>query len=257
MNARCSPCRTLTARQRVDQAVVDYAVRIARATRDWPGIAMGAGSRGPIALVRAAKAAALIAARSFVMPDDVKRGRAYGATAPPHRALRRRPARRPQGSTICCAAILDATAAPRAVSRSDVRPRAPVADADRASSPSSAAMLRRRCAFTRPPRPSSHAPPSARRGMLALFAASLCRLLLSVSIGRARPSTLRRRLPHAFAIGCAGNGAGEHRRIQADSRAPRPATSELRRSDARDSGRLPLRFRGGAAASTRLLDIRS
>jgi MoxR-like ATPase len=62
----------LTARQRVDTAVVDYAVRIARATRDWPGISMGAGSRGPIALVRAAKAAALIAARPFVVPDDVK-----------------------------------------------------------------------------------------------------------------------------------------------------------------------------------------
>ena len=42
--------QTLGARQRVDTAVVDYAVRIARATRDWPGIAIGAGSRGPIAL---------------------------------------------------------------------------------------------------------------------------------------------------------------------------------------------------------------
>jgi MoxR-like ATPase len=64
--------QTLAARQRVDAAVVDYAVRIARATRDWPGIAIGAGSRGPIALIRAAKAAALLAARSFVTPDDVK-----------------------------------------------------------------------------------------------------------------------------------------------------------------------------------------
>jgi MoxR-like ATPase len=64
--------QTLAARQRVDAAVVDYAVRIARATRNWPGIAIGAGSRGPIALVRAAKAAALLAARSFVTPDDVK-----------------------------------------------------------------------------------------------------------------------------------------------------------------------------------------
>jgi MoxR-like ATPase len=64
--------QTLTARQQVDPAVVDYAVRIARATRDWPGIAMGAGSRGPIALVRAAKAVALMDARSFVIPDDIK-----------------------------------------------------------------------------------------------------------------------------------------------------------------------------------------
>src|SRR5712664_875387 len=55
--------QNLTARQHVDQAVVDYAVRIARATREWPGIAMGAGSRGAIALVRAAKAVALMDAR--------------------------------------------------------------------------------------------------------------------------------------------------------------------------------------------------
>ena len=64
--------QTLTGRQRVDPAVVDYAVRIARATREWPGIAMGSGSRGPIALVRAAKALALMDARSFVTPDDIK-----------------------------------------------------------------------------------------------------------------------------------------------------------------------------------------
>jgi MoxR-like ATPase len=64
--------QTLTARQRVDPAVIDYAVRIARATREWPGIAMGSGSRGPIALVRAAKAMALMDARSFVVPDDIK-----------------------------------------------------------------------------------------------------------------------------------------------------------------------------------------
>jgi MoxR-like ATPase len=33
---------------------------------------MGSGSRGAIALVRAAKAAALMNARSFATPDDVK-----------------------------------------------------------------------------------------------------------------------------------------------------------------------------------------
>lgn len=64
--------QSLTASQQVESSVVDYAVRITRATREWPGIAMGAGSRGPIALVRAAKAAALMDARSFVIPDDIK-----------------------------------------------------------------------------------------------------------------------------------------------------------------------------------------
>ena len=63
----------LVARQTVDASVVDYAVRLARATRDWPGLAIGAGSRGPIALVRAARAAALLQGRDFVLPDDVKR----------------------------------------------------------------------------------------------------------------------------------------------------------------------------------------
>jgi MoxR-like ATPase len=63
----------LVARQRVDEQVVDYAVRIVRATREWPGLAIGAGSRGALALVRGARAAALRAARTFVTPDDVKR----------------------------------------------------------------------------------------------------------------------------------------------------------------------------------------
>jgi MoxR-like ATPase len=63
----------IAAQQRVDESVVDYAVRIARATREWPGLAMGAGSRGAISLVRAARVTALIAGREFVTPDDIKR----------------------------------------------------------------------------------------------------------------------------------------------------------------------------------------
>jgi MoxR-like ATPase len=69
---------TVLALQRVaasltlDDAVLDYAVRIVRATRTWSGVAAGAGPRGCIALVRAARAAALIAGRNFVTPDDVK-----------------------------------------------------------------------------------------------------------------------------------------------------------------------------------------
>jgi MoxR-like ATPase len=53
--------------------VVDYAVRIARATRDWPGLSSGAGPRGTMALVRAARAAALMEGRDFITPDDVAR----------------------------------------------------------------------------------------------------------------------------------------------------------------------------------------
>jgi MoxR-like ATPase len=101
----------LVARQRVDSAVVDYAVRIARATRDWPGIAVGSGSRGPIALVRAAKAAALMAARSFVLPDDVKQ---VALAALRHRiALSSDALLDGRQADELLAAILDATAAPR------------------------------------------------------------------------------------------------------------------------------------------------
>jgi MoxR-like ATPase len=56
----------------VDEQVAAYAVRIARTTRDWPGIALGAGPRGSIALLRAARAMALLAGRDYVLPDDVK-----------------------------------------------------------------------------------------------------------------------------------------------------------------------------------------
>jgi MoxR-like ATPase len=59
--------------QRVDDQVVDYAVRIVRATRETAGLALGAGSRGAISLVRGARAYALMDGRNFVTPDDIKR----------------------------------------------------------------------------------------------------------------------------------------------------------------------------------------
>ena len=62
----------LTARIRVDDSVANYAVRLVRATRDWAGIAIGAGPRGSIALVRLARAMALLAGRDYVTPDDIK-----------------------------------------------------------------------------------------------------------------------------------------------------------------------------------------
>jgi MoxR-like ATPase len=58
---------------RVDPQVLDYAVRLARATRGAPGLAMGAGTRGAIALVRAARATAHLQGRDYATPDDVKR----------------------------------------------------------------------------------------------------------------------------------------------------------------------------------------
>jgi MoxR-like ATPase len=62
----------IVAQIRVDDAVANYAVRLARATRNWPGIALGAGPRGSIALIRFARAMALMAGRDYVTPADVK-----------------------------------------------------------------------------------------------------------------------------------------------------------------------------------------
>lgn len=62
----------LISRLVVAPAVRDYAVRLVRETRSWRGIAMGAGPRASIALVRVARVAALFQGRGFVTPDDVK-----------------------------------------------------------------------------------------------------------------------------------------------------------------------------------------
>jgi MoxR-like ATPase len=64
--------QSLVARQHMDDRVAEYAVALVRATRERSGIAVGAGSRGAIALVRAARACALLAGRDFVTPDDIK-----------------------------------------------------------------------------------------------------------------------------------------------------------------------------------------
>ncbi len=65
--------QALAAAVTMDDAVQDYVVRIVRTTRTWNGVAAGAGPRGGIALVRAARACALMDGRGFATPDDVKR----------------------------------------------------------------------------------------------------------------------------------------------------------------------------------------
>ena len=59
-------------RVEVAREVLEYAVAIVRETRHWPGITAGAGPRGSLALIRAARAGALLDGRAFVTPDDVK-----------------------------------------------------------------------------------------------------------------------------------------------------------------------------------------
>ena len=71
-------------RVHIDTALADYAVAIVRASRQWPGIYIGAGPRASIALLRAGQAAAVIAGRDFVVPDDIKR---FAAPVMRHRIL--------------------------------------------------------------------------------------------------------------------------------------------------------------------------
>ena len=56
----------------IDDQIVDYAVRIVRATRESTAIRQGAGPRASIAMVRCARVSAVLNGRNFVLPDDVK-----------------------------------------------------------------------------------------------------------------------------------------------------------------------------------------
>ncbi len=56
----------------LDEQVLDYAVRLVRSTRSWPGLALCAGPRASIALVRGGRARALLRGGEFVIPDDIK-----------------------------------------------------------------------------------------------------------------------------------------------------------------------------------------
>ncbi len=57
----------------VGEAVGTYLLSIVRATRSHEDLRLGASPRASLALMRAARALALIEGRSFVRPDDIKR----------------------------------------------------------------------------------------------------------------------------------------------------------------------------------------
>ena len=61
-----------TAQVRVEEGIARYAVQLVRATREVQGLALGSGPRGALALVRSARAWALMEGRDFVVPNDVK-----------------------------------------------------------------------------------------------------------------------------------------------------------------------------------------
>jgi MoxR-like ATPase len=96
---------------RVDEKVLDYAVRIVRTTRSWPGLSSGSGPRGAIALVRAARATALMDNRDFITPDDIKQ---HALPALRHRVMLA-PDAQLEGREVSelLAGVLDSVEAPR------------------------------------------------------------------------------------------------------------------------------------------------
>jgi MoxR-like ATPase len=56
----------------VEQALFSYIVQIARRTRDWPSLSLGASPRAAVSLMGVAKAFAAMDGRDYVIPDDVK-----------------------------------------------------------------------------------------------------------------------------------------------------------------------------------------
>src|SRR5918998_2028372 len=57
----------------VDDALVDYLMRVVTATRDSEVLDLGVSPRGTLALFRAAQALALTDGRDYCVPDDIKR----------------------------------------------------------------------------------------------------------------------------------------------------------------------------------------
>jgi MoxR-like ATPase len=104
-------CRGLVDGVRVAPEVRDYIAAISRATREDPAFVLGASPRATVALMRAARAGAVLDGREYVTPDDVK------ARAPA--VLRHRMTLAPEleveGRTTddVLAAVLTRTAAPK------------------------------------------------------------------------------------------------------------------------------------------------
>jgi len=92
---------------KVEPALFSYIVQIARRTRDWPSLSLGASPRAAISVMIVARAIAALDARDYVIPDDVK------AAAPP--VLRHRVVLKPEADLEGLTADLIITDVLRAV----------------------------------------------------------------------------------------------------------------------------------------------
>jgi MoxR-like ATPase len=73
----CSPAGWLDAQRATETvavapAIAEYAVALCRASRSASGVRLGASPRAAIWLIRSAQAHAVLSARTYVTPDDVK-----------------------------------------------------------------------------------------------------------------------------------------------------------------------------------------
>ncbi|MFA9200839.1 MAG: AAA family ATPase [Cypionkella sp.] len=95
----------------VAEAIVDYVVRLVRATRESADLASGASPRAAVALAGAARARAALEGRDYVVPDDVK----ALATAVLRHRLILSPAAEIEGRLIedLVAGLVERTEAPR------------------------------------------------------------------------------------------------------------------------------------------------
>jgi MoxR-like ATPase len=69
---QCRLLRAAVERVRVATEVQEYIANVVRATREEPALTLGGSPRATVALFRISRAAALLAGRDFVTPDDVK-----------------------------------------------------------------------------------------------------------------------------------------------------------------------------------------
>jgi MoxR-like ATPase len=58
---------------RIEPELTTYILTLARRTREWPTLLLGASPRAAVSLMRVAQAAAAFDGRDYLLPDDVKR----------------------------------------------------------------------------------------------------------------------------------------------------------------------------------------
>jgi MoxR-like ATPase len=69
LDAACAEVRAI----RIEPELYTYILALARRTREWPTLLLGASPRAALSLMRVAQAAAAFDGRDYLVPDDVKR----------------------------------------------------------------------------------------------------------------------------------------------------------------------------------------